>query len=116
MTWTRSVLTVAMLWAVSGGLFAAQEPAVRSSDGDPAAIRPDGMFRALRDAWHRAHVPAGPNHQVWSRGARRWSLQAVKGGGKVPRCRQPAHHRRRSLQIWSPAYVAAQGPNELRAE
>src|SRR5258706_13100952 len=73
MTWTRSVLTVAMLWAVGGGLFAAQEPPAKNPlDGNPDAIQAGmGLFRGRCAECHGmdARGVRGPDiTQVWASG------------------------------------------------
>jgi len=120
MTWTRSVLTVAMLWVVGGALFAAQEPAVKNPlEGNPAAIQAGmGLFRARCADCHGmdARGVRGPDiTQVWASGRTDDGLfKTVKGG--VPGTEMPANPRILDHEAWQIlAYVrtlAAPAPTD----
>jgi putative heme-binding domain-containing protein len=104
MTWTRSVLSVAMLWAVGGGLFAAQElPAKNPLEGNPDAIRGGmGLFRARCADCHGidARGARGPDITlVWASGRTDDGLfKTVKGG--VPGTEMPANPRILDTEAW----------------
>ena len=89
MTWTRSVLTVALLWAVGGGLFAAQEPPAKNPlDGSSDAIQAGmGLFRGRCAECHGmdARGVRGPDiTQVWASGRTDAGLfKTVKERGTV---------------------------------
>ena len=95
MTWTRSVLTAALLSLVGGGVFAAQDlPAKNPLEGNPDAIRSGmGLFRGRCADCHgmdahgvRAGVGVGTN--------RRWAVQDRQRRHPGHRdARQPAHLR-----------------------
>jgi putative heme-binding domain-containing protein len=104
MTWTRSVLAVAMLWAVGGGLFAAQEPPIKNPlEGNPDAIQAGmGLFRARCADCHGidARGARGPDITlVWTSGRTDDGLfKTVKGG--VPGTEMPANPRILDAEAW----------------
>ena len=104
MTWTRSVLTVAMLWAVGGGLFAAQEPPAKNPlDGNSDAIQAGmGLFRGRCAECHGmdARGVRGPDiTQVWASGRTDAGLfKTVKEG--VPGTEMPANPRIFDNEAW----------------
>jgi putative heme-binding domain-containing protein len=120
MTWTRSVLTVAMLWAIGGGLFAAQEPPAKNPlEGNPDAIQGGmGLFRARCAECHGMDargVRAPDLTQVWASGRTDAGLfKTVKEG--VPGTEMPANPRIQDAEAWQIlAYLrtlAAPAPND----
>jgi len=104
MTWTRSVLTVAMLWAIGGGLFAAQEPPAKNPlEGNPDAIQGGmGLFRARCAECHGIDargVRAPDITQVWASGRTDAGLfKTVKEG--VPGTEMPANPRIQDAEAW----------------
>ena len=105
MTWTRWVLTVAMLWAIGGGgLFAAQDlPAKNPLEGNPDAIRSGmGLFRGRCADCHGMDargVRAPDITQVWASGRTDDGLfKIVKGG--IPGTEMPANPRIFDHEAW----------------
>ena len=105
MTWTRWVLTVAMLWAIGGGgLFAAQDlPAKNPLEGNPDAIRGGmGLFRGRCADCHGMDargVRAPDITQVWASGRTDDGLfKIVKGG--IPGTEMPANPRIFDHEAW----------------
>ena len=104
MTRTRSVLAVAMIWAVSGGWFAAQEPPAKNPfEGNPDAIQTGmGLFRARCAECHGmdARGVRGPDiTQVWASGRSDEGLfKTIKGG--VPGTEMPANPRIFDHEAW----------------
>ncbi len=103
MTWTRSVLTVAML-CVGGGPLAAQDlPAKNPYEGNPDAIKYGmGLFRGRCADCHGmdARGVRGPDiTQVWNSGRSDDGLfKTIKGG--VPNTEMPANPRMNDLETW----------------
>ena len=103
MTWTRSVLAVAMLWAVGGGLAAQEPPAKNPLDGNLDAIRGGmGLFRARCADCHGmdARGARGPDITlVWASGRTDDGLfKTIKGG--VPGTEMPANPRILDPEAW----------------
>jgi putative heme-binding domain-containing protein len=106
MTWTRSVLIVALLWAVGGGLFAAQEPPAENPlEGNADAIQAGmGGFRQRCADCHGtdARGVRGPDiTQVWTSGRTVKGLFATIRQG-VPNTEMPsfAAPRTSDLEVW----------------
>ena len=104
MTWTRSVLTVAMLCVVGGGPLAAQDsPAKNPLEGDPDAIKYGmGLYRGRCADCHGmdARGIRGPDiTQVWASGRTDDGLfKTIKGG--VPNTEMPANPRITDREAW----------------
>ena len=107
MTWTRSVLTVAALWAIGGGLFAAaQEPPAKNPfEGNADAIQAGmGGFRQRCADCHGtdARGVRGPDiTQVWTSGRTVNGLFATIRQG-VPNTEMPsfAAPRTSDTEVW----------------
>jgi cytochrome c oxidase cbb3-type subunit III len=105
MTWTRSVLTVAML-CMAGGGFAAQNqnpPAKNPLEGNADAIKNGmGSFRSRCADCHGmdARGVRGPDiTQVWASGRTDDGLfKTIQGG--VPNTEMPANPRMNDLETW----------------
>jgi putative heme-binding domain-containing protein len=110
MTWTRSVLTVAMLW-VAGGPLAAQNPpadtgnlpAKNPVEGNPDAIKYGmGLFRSRCADCHGmdARGVRGPDiTQVWASGRTDDGLFTTIRNG-VPNTEMPANPRLSEREAW----------------
>ena len=104
MTWTRSVLTVALLWVVGGVMFAAQEPRAKNPvEGNPDAVQAGmGLFRGRCAECHGmdARGVRGPDiTQVWASGRTDAGLfKTVKEG--VPGTEMPANPRILDYEAW----------------
>ena len=104
MTWTRSVLTVAMLCVVGGGLVAAQDlPAKNPLEGNADAIRAGmGLFRGRCADCHGMDargVRAPDITQVWASGRTDDGLfKTIKGG--MPGTEMPANPRIVDHEAW----------------
>jgi cytochrome c oxidase cbb3-type subunit III len=104
MTWTRSVLIVAMAWMVGVGAFAAQNPPAKNPlEGNPDAIRAGmGLFRGRCGDCHGidARGVRGPDiTQVWASGRTDEGLfKTVKNG--VPGTEMPANPRINDNEAW----------------
>jgi cytochrome c oxidase cbb3-type subunit III len=104
MTWTRSVLTVAMLGVLGGGLPAAQDlPAKNPLEGNADAIRAGmGLFRGRCADCHGMDargVRAPDITQVWASGRTDDGLfKIVKGG--IPGTEMPANPRIFDHEAW----------------
>ena len=104
MTWTRSALTVAMLCAVGGAVFAAQGPPAKNPlEGNADAIRAGmGLFRGRCADCHGmdAHGVRAPDiTQVWASGRTDDGLfKIVKGG--IPGTEMPANPRIFDHEAW----------------
>jgi cytochrome c oxidase cbb3-type subunit 3 len=102
MTWTRPVLTVAML-CVTGALAAQDLPAKNPLEGNPDAIKYGmGLFRGRCADCHGmdARGVRGPDiTQVWASGRTDDGLfKTIKGG--VPNTEMPANPRMNDLETW----------------
>ena len=104
MTWTRSVLTVALLCVVGGGPLAAQNaPAKNPLEGNPDAIKYGmGLYRGRCADCHGmdARGVRGPDiTQVWASGRTDDGLfNTLKNG--VPNTEMPANPRMFDHEIW----------------
>jgi putative heme-binding domain-containing protein len=104
MTWTRSVLAVAVLSLLGGGRFAAQDlPAKNPLEGNADAIRGGmGLFRGRCADCHGmdAHGVRAPDiTQVWASGRTDEGLfKIVKGG--IPGTEMPANPRIFDYEAW----------------
>ena len=104
MTWTRSVLTVAMLCVVGGVPLAAQNPQAKNPlEGNPDAVKYGmGLFRSRCADCHGmdARGIRGPDiTQVWASGRTDDGLfKTIKGG--VPNTEMPANPRMADLETW----------------
>lgn len=104
MQWMRSALTVAMLWTIGVGLFAAQDPPARNPlEGNPDAIRGGmGLFRGRCADCHGMDargVRAPDITQVWASGRTDDGLfKIVKGG--IPGTEMPANPRIFDHEAW----------------
>ena len=105
MTWTRSVLTVAMLCMAGGGLAAQNQnpPAKNPLEGNPDAIKYGmGSFRSRCADCHGmdARGVRGPDiTQVWASGRSDDGLfKTIQGG--VPNTEMPANPRMNDLETW----------------
>ena len=104
MTWTRSVLTVAMLSLAGGAPLAAQDlPTKNPLEGNPDAIKYGmGSFRGRCADCHGmdARGVRGPDiTQVWASGRSDDGLfKTIKNG--VPNTEMPANPRMNDLETW----------------
>jgi putative heme-binding domain-containing protein len=104
MTWTRSILAVAMLCVAGGGPLAAQDlPAKNPLEGNPDAIKYGmGLFRGRCADCHGMDAKGvrGPDiTQVWASGRTDDGLfKTIKGG--VPNTEMPANPRMNDLETW----------------
>jgi putative heme-binding domain-containing protein len=104
MTWTSSVLTVAIICLVGGGSLAAQDlPAKNPFEGDPDAIKYGmGLYRGRCADCHGmdARGIRGPDiTQVWALGRTDAGLfKTIKGG--VPNTEMPANPRISDREAW----------------
>lgn len=104
MTWMRSALTIAMLYAMGGGMLSAQNPPARNPlEGDPDAIRAGmGLFRGRCADCHGMDargVRAPDITQVWASGRTDDGLfKIVKGG--IPGTEMPANPRIFDHEAW----------------
>jgi putative heme-binding domain-containing protein len=101
--WTRSVLAIAVLWALGGALSAQSIPAKNPLEGDPDAIRAGmGLFRGRCADCHGmdAHGVRAPDiTQVWASGRSDDGLfKIVKGG--IPGTEMPANPRIFDFEAW----------------
>jgi len=105
MTWTRSILTVAVLWAIGGGLAAQEPPAKNPLEGNADAIQAGmGGFRQRCADCHGtdARGVRGPDiTQVWASGRTVNGLFATIRQG-VPNTEMPAFAAPRTsdLEVW----------------
>ena len=124
MTWTRSVLTVAMLCVVGGGPLAAQDPPGEESPRGQRRRHPrrhGSVPRAAAPtatAWTPAASAAPDITQVWASGRTDDGLfKTIKGG--VPSTEMPANPRMHDHEAWQIlAYLrtlAAPGPDRSAA-
>src|SRR5438874_13101289 len=128
MTWTRSVVTVAMFFVVGGGPLAAQDlPAKNPVEGNPDAIKYGmGLFRSRCADCHGmdARGIRGPDiTQVWAKGRTDAALfRTIRNG--VPNTEMPAHPAPRTTdtEIWrilaylkTTAPATAEGPSRGNA-
>jgi len=105
MTWTRSVLTVAMLCMAGGGLAAQNQnpPAKNPLEGNPDAVKYGmGLFRSRCADCHGmdARGVRGPDiTQVWASGRSDDGLfKTIQGG--VPNTEMPANPRMNDQETW----------------
>ena len=104
MNWTRSVLTVATLWAIGGPSIAAQDPAAKNPlQGDADAIRAGmGLYRGRCADCHGMDargVRAPDITQVWASGRTDDGLRLTIRNG-IPGTEMPANPRIVDHEAW----------------